>query len=92
MKKLILVAAAAAAIAAATATITPASALTMLTPAVAAASSQTAISNPHRDFGGGISIGLADADNGISSGCYYIRRNVLVPGIGIVSKPQMVCG
>jgi hypothetical protein len=88
MKKLILVAAAAAAIAAATATITPASALTMLTPAVAAASSQAAISNPHRDFGGG----LADADDGISSGCYYIRRNVLVPGIGIVSKPQMVCG
>jgi hypothetical protein len=90
MKKLILIAAAAAAIAAATATITPANALTMQTPAVAAASTQAAISNLHRDFGGGISGGLAD--NGISSGCYYVRRNVLVPGIGIVSKPQMVCG
>jgi hypothetical protein len=92
MKKLILVAAAAAAIAAATATITPASALTMLTPAVAAASSPASASDPHPDFSSSLAVDLVEADNGISSGCYYIRRNVLVPGIGIVSKPQMVCG
>jgi len=92
MKKLGLVSAAAAAIAAAAAMITPASALTILAPAVAAASTPAAISNPHRDFGGNIAFDLADADRGISSGCYYVRRNVLVPGIGIVNKPQMVCG
>lgn len=40
-------------------------------------------------FGGGISVGLV---SGVSDGdCYYVRRAVLVPNIGVVSRRQLVC-
>jgi hypothetical protein len=45
--------------------------------------------HPHWGWGGGVSIGLVDT---IGSGdCYYVRRTVLVPNIGLVSRRQLVC-
>lgn len=94
MKKLMLIAAAAAAIFTGTAaTTTSANALTIIKPGCCGGW------NPHPHFGGGISIGVGIVDPGYSVGyagyasdCYYVRRNVLVPGIGVVSKRQLVCG
>ena len=94
MKKLVLIAAAAAALVASAAA--PANALSIIKPGCCGGW------NPggggfHPHWGGGISIGV-----GLSSGygygggyggdCYYVRRNVLIPNIGIVSKRQLVCG
>jgi hypothetical protein len=40
-------------------------------------------------WGGGISVGLV---SNVSDGdCYYVRRSVFVPGVGIVGKRQLVC-
>ena len=93
MKKLMLVAAAAAAIVAAAATTTaPANALTIIKPGCCGGFNPGGGNwhpHPHWGFGGGISVGLVDT--GFSGGCYYVRRSVLVPGIGIVSKRQLVC-
>jgi hypothetical protein len=44
----------------------------------------------HGGFGGGLSIGLIGYDGG--GDCYYVRRSVFVPGIGIVGKRELVCG
>ena len=46
--------------------------------------------------GGGLSIGIGlDSGYGYGGGyggdCYYVRRNVLVPGTGLVSRRQLVC-
>ena len=41
-------------------------------------------------FGGGISIGLVNNSVG-DDDCYYVRRAVLVPGIGVVNRRQLVC-
>ena len=46
----------------------------------------------HGGFGGGFGIGVIDAGFGAGGGdCYYVRRAVVVPGIGLVSKRQLVC-
>jgi hypothetical protein len=37
-----------------------------------------------------LSIGLV-VDTGYGGDCYYVRRNVLVPGMGVVSRRQLVC-
>lgn len=93
MKKLVLVSAAAAAIAAAAASITPASALTILKPGCCGGYNPNPGGgfHPHWGFGGGVTVGLVGVDSGISGGCYFVRRSVLVPGIGIVNKRQLVC-
>ena len=41
-------------------------------------------------FGGGVSIGLV-GDVSVGGDCYYVRRAVFVPGIGVVGKRQLVC-
>jgi hypothetical protein len=38
-----------------------------------------------------LSVGLIGADSGIGGDCYYVRRAVVVPGIGLVSKRELVC-
>lgn len=44
----------------------------------------------HHWHGGGLSVGLIDS--GVIGGdCYYVRRAVVVPGIGVVNKRQLVC-
>jgi hypothetical protein len=44
----------------------------------------------HHWHGGGLSVGLIDT--GVIGGeCYYVRRAVFVPGIGMVSKRDLVC-
>lgn len=43
----------------------------------------------HHGWGGGVSVGFV---NTVSDGdCYYVRRRVVVPGVGVVSKRQLVC-
>jgi hypothetical protein len=46
-------------------------------------------------WGGGLSIGVGlDSGYGyVGNGgdCYYVRREVLVPNIGLVSRRQLVC-
>jgi hypothetical protein len=86
MKKLVLIAAAAAALAA-----------SAITPASAGFKGCCGGWNPgglhhhwHGGFGGGLSIGLVGYEGG--GDCYYVRRNVLVPNIGIVSRRELVCG
>jgi len=87
MKKLVLIAAAAAALAA-----------SAITPASAGFKGCCGGWNPgggfhhqwHGGFGGGLSIGLVGYEGG--SDCYYVRRSVFVPGIGIVGKRELVCG
>ncbi|MBI5319708.1 hypothetical protein [Bradyrhizobium sp.] len=90
MKKLVLGLAAAIAIAAAS--ISPAGALTILKPTGCCGGWTP---QPHWGFGGGLSVGIG-IDPGFSAGyssdCYFIRRTVLVPGVGLVKKRQMVCG
>ena len=89
MKKLVLIAAAAAALAA-----------SAITPASAGFKGCCGGWNPggrgfhhhwHGGWGGGVSIGLV-GDAGYGGDCYYVRRNVLIPNIGIVSKRELVCG
>jgi hypothetical protein len=46
----------------------------------------------HGGWGGGLSIGVGLVDNGYGGDCYYVRRNVLVPNIGLVSRRELVCG
>jgi hypothetical protein len=86
MKKLVLIAAAAAALAA-----------SAITPASAGFKGCCGGWNPgggfhhwHGGFGGGLSVGLVGYEGG--SDCYYVRRDVFVPGIGIVGKRELVCG
>ena len=89
MKKLMLIAGAAAAISAAAA----------ITPANAGFKGCCGGWNPgggfhhhwHGGFGGGFGIGIVDAGYGVGGDCYYVRRAVVVPGIGLVSKRQLVC-
>ena len=94
MKKLVLVAAAAAAISAASAA-TPANALTIIKPGCCGGSYPGGGFHPH--WGGGLSIGVGlDAGYGVGGhavggDCFYVRRKVLVPNIGLVSKRQLVC-
>ena len=93
MKKLVLIAAAAAALVASVAA--PANALSIIKPGCCGGW------NPggggfHPHWGGGISIGVGlDSGYGYGGGyggdCYYVRRNVLIPNIGLVSKRQLVC-
>jgi hypothetical protein len=45
----------------------------------------------HHWHGGGLSVGLIGVDSGIGGDCYYVRRAVFVPGIGMVSKRELVC-
>jgi len=48
--------------------------------------------NPHGwggGWGGGISVGLVNTVGG--GDCYYVRRRVLVPGIGVVIRRQLIC-
>lgn len=46
----------------------------------------------HGGWGGGLSIGVGLVDSGYGGGeCYYVRREVLIPNIGLVSKRQLVC-
>lgn len=91
MKKLVLALAAAAAIAAAS--VTPASALTILKPGCCGGFTP----QPHWGVGGGLSVGVGvGIDPGFSAGyasdCFVVRRAVLVPGVGLVKRRQLVCG
>ncbi len=45
----------------------------------------------HWGYGGGLSIGLVGVDSGIGGDCFYTRRAVFVPGIGLVSRRELVC-
>ena len=96
MKKLMLIAAAAAAICAGSA-VTPANAFTIIKPGCCGGYPGGGF-HPHS--GGGVSIGIG-FDSGYSYGvgapvigsdCFYVRRKVPVPGVGLVSKRQLVCG
>ena len=92
MKKLVLIAAAAAALAASAAT--PASAFSIVKPGCCGGWNPGGGFHPH--WGGGVSIGIG-LDSGYGYGgyggdCYYVRRNVLVPNIGVVSRRELVCG
>ena len=91
MKKLVLIAAAAAALAASAAA--PASALSIIKPGCCGGW------NPGGDsITTGMVVSVADCrsasalDSGYGSDCYYVRRNVLIPNIGLVSKRELVCG
>ena len=97
MKKLMLIAAAAAAISAASA-VAPANAFTIIKPGCCGGGYPGGGFHPH--WGGGLSIGVG-FDSGYSYGvgapvigsdCFYVRRKVPVPGVGLVSKRQLVCG
>ena len=97
MKKLVLISAAVAAISAASA-VTPANALTIIKPGCCGGFNPGGGGfHPHwgGGFGGGISVGLVGLDSGYGVGgsgdCYYVRRKVLVPNIGLVNRRQLVC-
>ena len=45
----------------------------------------------HGGYGGGLSINFAAPAVADEAECYYVRRQVLVSGVGLVSKRQMVC-
>jgi hypothetical protein len=45
----------------------------------------------HGGWGGGLSIGVGLVDSGYGGDCYYVRREVLVPNIGLVSRRELVC-
>ena len=91
MKKLVLIAAAAAALVASAAA--PANALSIIKPGCCGGWNPGGNHNHHwhGGFGGGLSVGIG-LDGGYGSDCYYVRRNVLIPNIGIVSKRELVCG
>jgi hypothetical protein len=42
-------------------------------------------------FGGGLSINFAQPQVMDEGDCYYVRRRVFIPGVGVVAKRQMVC-
>ena len=89
MKKLVLIAGAAAAISAATA-VTPANA--GFKGCCGGWTGGGWGGGYHHHWHGGFGIGVIDAGYGVGGGdCYYTRRTVLVPGIGLVSKKQLVC-
>lgn len=96
MNKLVLISAAVAAISAASA-VTPANALTIIKPGCCGGFNPGGGFHPHwgGGFGGGISVGLVGLDSGYGVGgggdCYYVRRKVLVPNIGLVNRRQLVC-
>ena len=85
MKKFVLIAAAAAAISAASA----------VTPANAGFKGCCGGWNPgggfHHHWGGGFGLSVGLVDSGYGGDCYYVRRTVLVPNIGLVSRRQLVC-
>jgi len=98
MKKFVLIAAAAAVISAASA-ITPANALSIIKPGCCGGGGGFYPGGGfHPHFGGGVSIGVgfnsgyAVGAPVIGSDCFYVRRKALVPGVGVVSKRQLVCG
>ena len=89
MKKLVLIAAAAAALVASAAA--PANALSIIKPGCCGGWNPGGNHHWHGGFGGGLSIGIG-LDSGYGGGeCYYVRREVLVPNIGLVSRRQLVC-
>ena len=91
MKKLVLIAAAAAALAGSAAA--PANALSIIKPGCCGG--WTGGHHWGGGWGGGLSVGIG-LDSGYGYGgyggdCYYVRRNVLVPGMGVVSRRELVC-
>jgi hypothetical protein len=42
-------------------------------------------------YGGGLSINFAQPQAMDEGDCYYVRRRVFIPGVGVVAKRQMVC-
>ena len=42
-------------------------------------------------YGGGLSINFAQPSVAEEGDCYYVRRQVFIDGVGVVSKRQMVC-
>jgi opacity protein-like surface antigen len=42
-------------------------------------------------FSGGLSINLAQPVTEDEGDCYYVRRQVFIPQVGLVSKRQLVC-
>lgn len=42
-------------------------------------------------YGGGLSISFAAPAVADESDCYYVRRKVYIPEVGVVMKRQMVC-
>ena len=42
-------------------------------------------------FSGGLSINLAQPGSADEGDCYYVRRQVFIPEVGVVSKRQLVC-
>jgi len=88
MKKLVLIAAAAAALAASA--VTPASAGFK-----GCCGGWTGGHHWGGGWGGGLSVGIGlDSGYGYAGyggDCYYVRREVLVPNIGLVSRRQLVC-
>lgn len=42
-------------------------------------------------FSGGLSINLAQPVAADAGDCYYVRRQVFIPQVGVVSKRQLVC-
>jgi hypothetical protein len=45
----------------------------------------------HGGYGGGLSINFAAPAVADEGDCYYVRRQVFIDGVGVVSKRQMVC-
>lgn len=89
MKKLVLIAAAAAALAGSAAA--PANALSIIKPGCCGGFNPGGHHhNGHGHWGGGFSVGQV-GDVGYGGDCYYVRRNVLVPGMGVVSRRELVC-
>jgi hypothetical protein len=42
-------------------------------------------------YGGGLSISFAQPQAMDEGDCYYVRRKVFIPQVGMVSKRQLVC-
>ena len=42
-------------------------------------------------FSGGLTINLAQPVSADDGDCYYVRRKVFIPQVGVVSKRQLVC-
>lgn len=45
----------------------------------------------HGGYGGGLSINFAAPAVADEGDCYYVRRQVFIDGVGVVSRRQMVC-